>query len=580
MLQFGYKINYLGINKVRFGGDYWMKHGSSTLNFERIKEFFSFKNRMTRRLTAFVVVASIVGIGYASYSANEAKTRAFEVYLGDEAIGVVRTEEEALKAYDDIEERLSSTYDMGVVLDKELAFQPTHAKDEELTGYGELKSNIQTRINVQVTGFSLDIDGERLGVFKSKEEVNYILDTIKKPYLPEVAEEEPAIEAVQVAEPEPQKEPATHTIQSGENFWTIAKKYDLSAMELMKANPELNPDRLKPGDVVKLLGGAASTSVTASATTASSPAGEQARDVVIKEVSFLEKVEIEPIDTSFGSLSDPEKAIEAIIAGKEAMRTHVVEVGESYWIIARMYDTTVEALESANPELSSAKLKPGDEVKLFVPVPLLTVVTHEEVKYVADIDFETKVENDDSMYKNQKKIIVKGVKGKADVLAEEIRHNGILVDEVIIEKNILEEPKTEVVAQGTKELPKTAAVGSFVMPTRGRVSSPYGMRNGRMHKGIDLANSKGTAVYAADGGKVTFAGYKGSYGYLIEINHENGYVTRYAHNSKLLVKSGDRVYRGQQIATMGSTGRSTGSHLHFEVLINGSHKNPYSYIFR
>lgn len=576
MLQFGYKINYLSINKVRFGGDYWMKHGSSTLNFERLKGLFSFKNRMTRALIALMVAASIVGIGFASYSANEAKTRAFEVYLGDEPIGVVRTEEEAVKAYDDIEERLSSTYDMGVVLDKELAFQPTHAKDEELTEYGELKSNIQTRISVQVTGYSLDIDGERLGIFKSKDEVNYILDTIKKPYLPAVQGEETAEEA-EVAAPEPQKEPATHTIQSGENFWTIAKKYNLSAMDLMKANSNLNPDRLKPGDVVKLSEG--ELQIT-SATKAPTSSNEQDRDVVIKEVKFLETVDIKPVETSFGSLSDPEKAIEAIIAGKEAMKTHVVEVGESYWIIARMYDTTVEALESANPELSSAKLKPGDEVKLFVPVPLLTVVTHEEVKYIADIDFETKVENDDSLYKNQKKIIIKGVNGKADVLAEEIRHNGILVEEVIIEKNILEEPKTEVVAQGTKELPKTAAVGSFVMPTRGRVSSPYGMRNGRMHKGIDLANSKGTAVYAADGGKVTFAGYKGSYGYLIEINHENGYVTRYAHNSKLLVKSGDRVYRGQQIATMGSSGRSTGSHLHFEVLINGTHKNPYSYIFR
>lgn len=577
MLQFGYKINYLSINKVRFGGDYWMKHSSSTLNFERIKELFSFKNRMTRTLTAMVVAASIVGIGFTSYSANEAKTRAFEVYLGDELIGIVRTEDEAEKAYDDIEERLSSTYDMGVVLDKELAFQPTHAKDEELTDYGELKSNIQTRISVQVTGYSLEIDGEKLGVFKSREEVNYILDTIKKPYLPADPNEEMDSTQAEVIVPEPEKELATHTIQAGENFWTIAKKYDLSAMDLMKINSDLNPDRLKPGDVVKLMDGAVSTASTT--TTASSPAEDQDRSVVVKEVKFLETVAINPVETSFGSLSDPEKAIEAIIAGKEAMRTHVVEVGESFWIIARMYDTTVEALENANPELSSSKLKPGDEVKLFVPVPLLTVVTHEEVKYVADIDFETEIQNDDSMYKNQKKIIIKGVKGTADVLAEEIRHNGLLVDEIIIEKKILEEPKTEVIAQGTKELPKTAAVGSFVMPTRGRVSSPYGMRNGRMHKGIDLANSKGTSVYAADGGKVTFAGYKGSYGYLIEINHENGYVTRYAHNSKLLVKSGDRVYRGQQIATMGSTGRSTGSHLHFEVLINGTHKNPYSYIF-
>jgi murein DD-endopeptidase MepM/ murein hydrolase activator NlpD len=86
-------------------------------------------------------------------------------------------------------------------------------------------------------------------------------------------------------------------------------------------------------------------------------------------------------------------------------------------------------------------------------------------------------------------------------------------------------------------------------------------------------------VYAADGGKVTFSGYSGSYGYMVEINHENGYVTRYAHNSKLLVKSGERVYRGQLISKMGSTGRSTGSHLHFEVIVNGAHQNPSRYIY-
>lgn len=552
-----------------------MKQSSSTLDFKRIMKHFSFNNKLTRAALVFVLIISIVGVGYASYSANEVKTRAFDVYLGEEPIGKVRTEEEAKKIYDEIKDRFSTTYNMGVVLDKELGFQPTHAKDEELTEFSDLKENIQTRITVNVTAYSLDINGERLGVFKSKDEVNKILDTIKSPFLP--AEEAAVVEAEQVNISQPETSPvATHTIKPGENFWTIAKLYNTNAMQLIKINSNLNPDNLKIGDVVKLADGA----MSASNATASAPQSAPEKDIKIKEVGFLEQVSIVPVETNFGGLSDPDKAIEAIVAGKEAMRTHIVEVGESFWIIAKMYDTTVEALEDANPQLNPSKLKPGDEVNLFIPVPLLTAVTHVEVQYKADIDFETKIQNDDSMYKNQKKVIVKGVKGKADILAEEIRHNGRLVEEIIIEKNIIEEPKTEVIAQGTKELPKTAAVGSFVVPTRGRVSSPYGMRNGSMHRGIDLANSKGTAVYAADGGKVIFAGYKGSYGYLIEINHENGYVTRYAHNSKLLVKSGDRVYRGQQIATMGSSGRSTGSHLHFEVLINGTHKNPYSYIFR
>lgn len=99
-----------------------------------------------------------------------------------------------------------------------------------------------------------------------------------------------------------------------------------------------------------------------------------------------------------------------------------------------------------------------------------------------------------------------------------------------------------------------------------------------MHYGIDIAAPAGTAIKAADGGKVTYAGWKGSYGYLVEIDHENGYVTRYAHCSKIEVKVGSRVYKGQIIARVGSTGRSTGSHLHFEVLKNGVHVNPYGYV--
>ena len=99
-----------------------------------------------------------------------------------------------------------------------------------------------------------------------------------------------------------------------------------------------------------------------------------------------------------------------------------------------------------------------------------------------------------------------------------------------------------------------------------------------MHTGLDISASLGTPIKAADGGKVVFVGRKGAYGNMVEIDHGNGYKTRYAHCSKMLVKVGDKVYKGQHIANVGNTGRSTGPHLHFEVLKNGKSQNPSKYL--
>ena len=116
------------------------------------------------------------------------------------------------------------------------------------------------------------------------------------------------------------------------------------------------------------------------------------------------------------------------------------------------------------------------------------------------------------------------------------------------------------------------------MPTRGRLTSRFGLRWGRLHKGIDIAARIGAPVYAADGGKVVFSGTQGAYGRIIVIDHGGGTQTAYAHNSKLLVSRGQRVHKGQKIAEVGNTGRSTGPHLHFEVRKNGSPVNPLKYV--
>lgn len=108
--------------------------------------------------------------------------------------------------------------------------------------------------------------------------------------------------------------------------------------------------------------------------------------------------------------------------------------------------------------------------------------------------------------------------------------------------------------------------GSYSWPARGVFTSGYGWRWGRMHKGIDIANNVGTPIVAAREGRVSVAGWNdGGYGYLVEVIHPDGSMTRYGHNSRLLVKEGDVVTQGQPISLMGSTGRSTGPHLHFEI---------------
>lgn len=120
----------------------------------------------------------------------------------------------------------------------------------------------------------------------------------------------------------------------------------------------------------------------------------------------------------------------------------------------------------------------------------------------------------------------------------------------------------------------------FAVPVKDafRFTSGFGMRWGRMHKGTDFAAPHGTPIYATADGVVTHASWQSGYGLMVKIQHEFGIETRYAHNSKIFVKKGQRVSRGQKISAMGSTGRSTGTHLHYEVRVGGKAVNPMIYI--
>jgi murein DD-endopeptidase MepM/ murein hydrolase activator NlpD len=127
--------------------------------------------------------------------------------------------------------------------------------------------------------------------------------------------------------------------------------------------------------------------------------------------------------------------------------------------------------------------------------------------------------------------------------------------------------------------PVARAERQFAWPvTAGRVSSPFGIRNGVMHDGVDIVAEAGTPVHAADNGVVIFAGRLRGYGNVVILQHSGGYVTVYGHNQRNLVAYGTTVARGQVIAELGATGRATGPNLHFEVRFKGRPQNPLAYL--
>lgn len=206
----------------------------------------------------------------------------------------------------------------------------------------------------------------------------------------------------------------------------------------------------------------------------------------------------------------------------------------------------------------------------------ITVQSEVEKEIVEEyIPEAVKVSNAD-MYEGEEKIISEGISGSQIRKIKDTYVNAELVNTTeTVEVTDYGTPAT--VEYGIKKKPGTGT-GSFMMPAKGRLTSTYGARWGRMHKGIDIAGPVGTNVCAADTGVVICAEYKNSFGNLVKIDHKNGFVTYYAHNSQILVKEGDVVTKGQPIARMGSTGRSTGPHCHFEVLKDGVNCNPMAYI--
>ena len=269
---------------------------------------------------------------------------------------------------------------------------------------------------------------------------------------------------------------------------------------------------------------------------------------------------------------------------KEGEVTYTVTAGDSYYSIAAKYDMSVDDLMKLNVGYDPKILRVGDVLTISNAVPYLTVVNVERQRYVQDVPYEVEYTDDASMYQGEYKVTSPGVYGKADMTANVTYINGEETEREVVASVTLSQPVTEQQLRGTKERPTWYPTGSFGWPCNGSITSRFGYRNlnlrgaSNYHRGIDIANRYGTSIYASDGGTVTYSGWMGGYGYLIIIDHGNGYQTYYGHNSSLVAAKGEKVHKGQLIARMGSTGRSTGNHCHFGIKLNGTFLNPLNYL--
>ncbi len=298
--------------------------------------------------------------------------------------------------------------------------------------------------------------------------------------------------------------------------------------------------------------------------------------------AFVEGVEITYGYAPSNVLQGLDEIHAALTANTAGETTYTVVSGDTYSGIAYANDMSLTELMTLNPNASLDRLMPGDMLTIKVAIPYLSVRTTESISYTESIACPVEEVQDSSMYTGTSKITTQGVAGEQVIDADVIFINGIEQERTITNTTVTREPTTTVKAVGTKERPKTMPTGSFSWPCAGHISSYFGYRTLRgcrdYHSGVDIAGSYGTSIYAADGGTVTFSGYKSGYGYVVIISHGSGVQSYYGHCSSLLVSAGTAVYKGQLIARMGSTGNSTGNHCHFEIRLNGTAVNPLSYL--
>lgn len=305
-------------------------------------------------------------------------------------------------------------------------------------------------------------------------------------------------------------------------------------------------------------------------------------------VGFNKQVTLEDglyFKDSLQDYADVEKALSDV---KQAQKVYTVKTGDTLWDIAHKNDLTFRELCALNtnfkgePLNEKSNIREGDELivtkeEAALEVRITRIETREE-----EVAFAIETTKSNEYTKGTTKVLQEGQNGLRRVTFQNVYDtNNVLVEQTILSTEVIKEPVNKKVVQGTKKVTSSTKFitgsGQFIWPVPNYryCSRWYGGR----HRGVDICGPAGTPIYASAGGTVAKAGYNKAgagtgYGYSVIINHGGGYSTVYAHCLSLTVSAGQTVKQGQLIGYLGSTGRSTGNHCHFEIRLNGSYIPP------
>ncbi len=294
------------------------------------------------------------------------------------------------------------------------------------------------------------------------------------------------------------------------------------------------------------------------------------------KISFDEKVETLNRKVNIKKLNTVEEAMRLAGQGRGQPEIHIIEEKDTLWDLAVANNTTVDRLKSLNPGVDE-NLRPGDELKVSGSAPLLTVIASYETIEQEKIPFGTQYRSDASLPMGTRKIIQQGTEGLKKVTYKVTAKNGKITEKTVLNENTIENSEPRIIKQGTK-LTYSSRGGRLAWPVSGSITSRFGPRWGGKHRGIDIAAGYGIPIRAAAPGQVVSADWQGGYGRMVVISHGNGIVTRYAHMSAFGVQKGQTVNKGQIIGKVGTSGNTTGPHVHLEVLKNGAQTNPLNYL--
>ncbi len=304
------------------------------------------------------------------------------------------------------------------------------------------------------------------------------------------------------------------------------------------------------------------------------------RGMVLVSAEFVNDLSTKPVNVLLGSVQSNAAAQKQMVNGGKMETFHIVEDGETTESLAAEFGVEPLSIYDEDNKEIVEEIEQGDKVCIRSEVEPVSVRMVESGRVKEIIEYKTIKKESDEYYKGDTYLEQEGVNGVqifegtiTKVSGVETKRKESKPPEVLTKK------QDKIIVVGTAERPKTAATGTFIKPLESfTMTSGFGPRWGRHHDGVDLAIRSGTPFVASDGGKVVRAGWYGGYGNCIDIDHGNGFVTRYGHCSRIYVSVGDLVYQGQTIGCVGSTGWSTGPHLHFEVHLNGSRRDPEAYV--